>query len=221
MEENEKKKTPEPVVKKKSLLYSIVRVLYLIIAKLFFFIRIDGRENIPADQACILMANHQSVLDPLTLALCCPDRQIYFMGKKELFQKKFFGNILRRVHAFPVDRGNLDMNAVRTAMSILRSGETLGIFPEGTRSRTGYMGPLLGGASLLAIKSACPVVPIYIEGRYWIFHPMRVHIGRPIEMADLLAGRINRETGEVMTGRMQDAFLHLSGGKCLPPPEKP
>ena len=142
------------------------------------------------------------------------------MGKKELFENKALGWVFRQVHGFPVDRGNMDMGAIRTAMGVLKAGETLGIFPEGTRSKTGHMLPLLGGASLLALKSGCDVVPVYIEGAYKPFRRMVVHVGKPIEMADLRAGRMNKETCDALTERMEAAFARLSGGKSLPPAEK-
>ena len=164
--------------------------------------------------------NHQCLLDPVTLALCVPDREIHFMGKKELFENKALGWVFRQVHGFPVDRGNMDMGAIRTAMGVLKAGETLGIFPEGTRSKSGHMLPLLGGASLLALKSGCDVVPVYIEGHYKPFRRMVVHVGKPIEMADLRAGRMNKETCDALTERMEAACARLSGGKSLPPAEK-
>ena len=80
--------------------------------------------------------------------------------------------------------------------------------------------PLLGGASLLALKSGCDVVPVYIEGHYKPFRRMVVHVGKPIEMADLRAGRMNKETCDALTERMEAAFARLSGGKSLPPAEK-
>ena len=80
--------------------------------------------------------------------------------------------------------------------------------------------PLLGGASLLALKSGCDVVPVYIEGHYKPFRRMVVHVGKPIEMADLRAGRMNKETCDALTERMEAAFARLSGGKSLLPAEK-
>ena len=139
------------------------------------------------------------------------------MGKKELFENKLLGWAFRQVHGFPVDRGNMDMTAIRTAMGVLKEGETLGIFPEGTRSKTGHMLPLLGGASLLALKSGCDVVPIYIEGNYKPFRRMKVHVGKPIVMDDLRAGRMNKETCDELTRRMEAEFAQLSGGRSLPP----
>ena len=217
----EEKKPGYPMHKRRyTPLYTIIVFLYGILVKLLFFMKIEGRENVPKDRNCILMGNHQCLLDPVTLALCVPDREIHFMGKKELFENKVLGWAFRQVHGFPVDRGNMDMGAIRTAMGVLKAGETLGIFPEGTRSKTGHMLPLLGGASLLALKSGCDVVPVYIEGHYKPFRRMVVHVGKPIEMADLRAGRMNKETCDALTERMEAAFARLSGGKSLPPAEK-
>ena len=173
----------------------------------------------PKTATAFLMGNHQCLLDPVTLALCVPDREIHFMGKKELFENKALGWIFRQVHGFPVDRGNMDMGAIRTAMGVLKEGETLGIFPAGNAQQDRPYAAAFGGASLLALKSGCDVVPIYIEGSYKLFHRMIVHVGRPVEMADLRAGRMNRETCDELTRRMEAEFAQLSGGKSLPPAE--
>lgn len=218
-----KRKDEQGVAKKKprrTLIYTVVMFLYAILVKIVFFMGIEGRENIPKGKNVVLMGNHQCILDPLTLALCTPDREIHFMGKKELFENRAFGWVLRKVHAFPVDRGNIDMGAVRTAMNVLKDGDTLGIFPEGTRSRTGHMLPLLGGASMIALKSGCDVVPVYIDGRYKPFRRMRVIVGQPVQMDDLRAGRMGRESIDALTARIEASFGQLSGGKSLPPAEE-
>lgn len=215
MESNEM----QPKKAKRTFIYTFIVLLYAIVVKIAFFMRIEGRENVPRDRNCVLMGNHQCLLDPVTLALCVPDREIHFMGKKELFENKLLGWVFRKVHGFPVDRGNLDMAAIRTAMGVLKDGDTLGIFPEGTRSKTGHMLPLLGGASLLALKSGCDVVPVYIEGNYRPFRCMTVHVGKPVPMDDLRAGRMNRETCDELTHRIEAAFAQLSNGKSLPAPQ--
>ncbi|MGN0990990.1 MAG: lysophospholipid acyltransferase family protein, partial [Candidatus Ventricola sp.] len=147
-----------------------------------------------------------------------PDREIHFMGKKELWNNKLLGWAFTKVHGFPVDRGNMDMTAIRTAMNVLKDGDTLGIFPEGTRSKTGHMLPLLGGASMLALRSRCDVIPVYIDGNYKPFRRMVVRVGEPVAMDDLLAGRVTKESCEELTRRIEASFARLSNGKSLPAP---
>ena len=202
---------------KRTFLYTFVVLLYAIVVKLIFFMRFEGRENIPKDKNVILMGNHQCLLDPVTLALCARDREIHFMGKKELWNNRLLGGVFTQVHGFPVDRGNMDMGAIRTAMGVLKGGETLGIFPEGTRSRTGHMLPLLSGASMLALRSGCEVIPVYIDGRYKPFRRMTVRVGRAVEMDDLRAGRVTKESCDELTGRIEEEFYALSGGKSRRP----
>ena len=214
MEGNKQEMAARP---RRTPLYTIVVALYALLAKLVFFMKIEGRENVPKGRACVLMGNHRCLLDPLTLALCARDREIHFMGKKELWNNKVLGWLFTQVHGFPVDRGNIDMAAVRTAMGVIREGNTLGIFPEGTRSKTGHMLPLLGGASLMALKGGCDVVPVYIDGNYRPFRRIRVTVGAPVEMDDLRAGRMNKAACDELTRRIEAEFARLSGGKSLPP----
>ena len=192
-----------------TLLYSSAMALYAVLARLVFRMRFIGREHIPQVGSYIIMANHVCLLDPLTLAMCDRSREIHFMGKKELFRNRFLAWLWRQAHAFPVDRGKMDMSAIRTAMGVLKSGETLGIFPEGTRSRTGEMGPLLSGASMLAMRGRVPDGPVYIGGPYSPWQGMKVIIGAPLPFDDLLAEGVNKETCDRFTARMQDAFVRL------------
>jgi len=198
-------------------IYSLAVCLFYVIARIVFFLKIEGRENIEKGKNVVLMGNHQCMLDPLCLALCVPDREIHFMGKKELWNNKILGWVFTKVHGFPVDRGNVDMAAIRTAMGVLKEGNTLGIFPEGTRSKAGYMLPLLGGASMLAFKSGCDVVPVYIDGNYKIFRRITVRVGAPISMAQIKAEFSGKNALDEVTRRMEASFALLSGGKSLPP----
>ena len=217
------KQQTEPVLmakEKRTFLYTFVVCLYLLVAKVLFFIRVEGKENIPKDRKCVMMGNHQAFWDPLSLAICTWDREIRFMGKKELWSNKLLGWAFTKVHGFPVDRGNMDMAAVRTAMNVLKDGHTLGIFPEGTRTKGPGMLPLLGGASLMALRGRCDVIPVYIDGEYKPFHQVVVRVGKPVEMDDLLAGRVNKEACDVLTERITAAFAQLSGGRSLLPAAK-
>lgn len=221
---NMENKQPETAAlmarERRTFLYTFIVSLYAIVAKVLFFIRVEGKENIPKDRNCVMMGNHKAFWDPLSLAICVRDREIRFMGKKELWNNKLLGWVFTKVHGFPVDRGNMDMAAVRTAMNVLKDGHTLGIFPEGTRTKGDGMMPLMGGAALMALRSKCAVVPVYIDGSYKLFRPVVVRVGKPVEMEDLLAGRINKDTCEVLNERIAAAFAKLSGGRSLLPVSK-
>ena len=201
-----------------SFVYQLVRCFFTVVTKLLFFVRFEGLENIPKE-GCVIMGNHRAWLDPAYLAMCMPDREIRFMGKKELWGNKIFKWIAKQVRGVPVDRGSADMASIRLSMTVLKAGHTLGIFPEGTRSKGDGMLPLQGGAALLALRSKCDVVPVYIDGDYRLFRRMTVRVGKPVDMADLLAGRVNKETCDVLSDRIKAAFAELSGGRSLLPPE--
>ena len=194
--------------------YQLAVNVFAVITKLLFFVRVEGKENIPQG-ACVIMGNHRAWLDPFLLAICAKDREIRFMGKKELWGNKLFYWIAMQVRGVPVDRGNADMASIRMSMAVLKAGHTLGIFPEGTRTKGDGMMPIQGGASLLALRSKCPVVPIYIDGEYKLFRPMTVRVGKPVAMDDLLAGRISKDTCDVLTERIKASFAELSGGRSL------
>lgn len=200
----------------RSWFYQLAVGVLTVVCKLLFFVRVEGRENIP-EGACVLMGNHKAWIDPFCVAMCARDREIRFMGKKELWGNKVFAWIAKQVRGIPVDRGNADMASIRMSMTVLKAGHTLGIFPEGTRSKVGHMLPLQGGAALLALRSKCDVVPVYIDGDYKLFRPIVVRVGKPVEMDDLLAGRVTKESCEELTGRITAAFAQLSGGRSLPP----
>ena len=222
MEEN-KMKSADPTVlapQKRTFIYTLAVAILWVLFKIVFFMRFEGLHNIKKGKNVVLMGNHQCLLDPVCLALCARDREIHFMGKKELWNNKALGWLFTKVHGFPVDRGNVDMAAIRTAMGVLKEGNTLGIFPEGTRGKEGHMLPLLGGASMLAFKSGCDVVPVYIDGSYKPFRPMVIRVGEPISMEEIKNNFSGKTALDEVTRRMEASFAKLSNGKSLPPAKK-
>lgn len=184
------------------------------IYRFLFFCFFGGRRfDSPIDMptgGCVVMSNHTNLLDAVSLAIVVKGRELRYMGKAELFRVPVLGGIFRYVHAFPVERGHVDMASMRTSMQILRNGEMLGIFPEGTRSKTGRMGPLQAGAAVLALKCDVPIIPVFIAGRYRFWGRLRVAVGRPIAIADLRAAGADKESVEQITHRMEQAFAALS-----------
>lgn len=148
--------------------YKIFKVLCRFWYGLILRTRVIGSENIPASGAFILAANHVSNWDPPFLGTFI-DREICYMGKEELFRNPVMAWVCRSLHVFPVKRGAADKSAIKTAVKLLRDGKCFGIFPEGTRSKTGKLGRAEAGVSLIAAMTKAPVIPAAIVNTEKIF----------------------------------------------------
>jgi 1-acyl-sn-glycerol-3-phosphate acyltransferase len=153
-------------------------------------LKVRGLENIPKNQPLIIVANHQGAADiPVLLGnipVC-----FRFAVKKELFGLPVFGWYLRQAGYFPIDRA-LILSAykmVEKIIEILKTGESVMIFPEGTRSRDGSLGEFKRGSLMAALKAGVPILPVAIDGSYnimprgtWLVRPTKVTlgIGKPI-----------------------------------------
>ncbi len=146
------------------MLYRVLKPVTVALLRLFFRYRAIGRGHVPRTGRVLLAANHVSVLDPPVVGAGAP-RPLHFMAKAELFRVPLFGGLIRRLNAHPVEREGADAAALRHALLLLREGQALLVFPEGTRGTEG--GPLgrgRAGAGMLAALSEAPVVPVYIQG---------------------------------------------------------
>ena len=174
--------------------------------------RVLGAENLPRKGPFILAANHRSSADPALLG-CTPLRRNFFFAKRELFDHWLFGRYIRALGAFPVDRGNADLGAVRYALKILKEGHVLIFFPEGTRSLTGDFLPAQPGVGLIALRAQVPVIPAYVHNsvdamrRKIPRRPVRALIGKPIDPAGvkLKPGREGyQEFAELVLDRIRE-----------------
>ncbi|WP_186577819.1 lysophospholipid acyltransferase family protein [Aquibacillus kalidii] len=186
-------------------LYRFARFIVRVVLKRIYKINIVGQDNIPKSGPVIICSNHISNLDPPMVGITSP-RDIYFMAKEELFNKKLLGGLLTRINAFPIKRGMKDRNALRKALDILKQGNTLGLFPEGTRSKTGELKKGLAGAGFFALRSEAKVVPCAIVGPYEKFKPIKVIYGKPIEMDEL---RSNKASAQEVTDIIMDEIRKL------------
>ncbi|MBE6851615.1 MAG: 1-acyl-sn-glycerol-3-phosphate acyltransferase [Ruminococcus sp.] len=169
----------------------LVRVAYAI----WYNIKVEGRENIPKKGSFIFASNHRSYADPV-LVVICGRGKFSFMAKSELFENKAFGWLIRALGAFPVERGKGDTAAIDRAISRVKEGTHLLIFPEGTRSMTGKVGRGKTGVALIAAKAETDVIPVGInfEGKLHFRSKIIVRYGKPIPasqfaMADDLSDR--------------------------------
>ncbi len=166
--------------------YWVVRAVLEPFLRLYFRTRRIGHEHVPSEGPVIVASNHRSFLDPFIVAICIR-RPVYFVAKRELFEKRLQGWLLNALGAFPVRRGESDEEMMETATAILRRGDVVVIFPEGTRIRTGSLATPRRGVGRLALETGAPVVPVAITGteharRGWRIRPVKVKIrcGRPL-----------------------------------------
>jgi 1-acyl-sn-glycerol-3-phosphate acyltransferase len=162
------------------MLYRIGRALFRFVFTLFFRMRALGMENVPTHGAVVLCGNHTSLLDPPLLGTPLK-RMVHFMAKAELFDIPVLGSIISKVGAFPVKRGGVSRESIRLAVQLLRDGNMLGVFPEGSRNNAGGMGKK--GAASLALKSGAAVVPVAIIGNYSLFRHMTIVYGKPLDLS--------------------------------------
>ena len=180
----------------------IGKIVFIPFFHIFHRLKVKGKENIPETGGAIVCANHISNFDPIVVAICIK-RNVHFMAKAELFKNKFVSYILIKLNAFPIKRGSADITAIKNSFKLIKNGEILGIFPEGTRSKNGKLGPAEPGTATIAIKTKAPIIPIKITGSYKAFKSVKVVIGKPIELTDyydrkLTSDEINKASQQIM-----------------------
>ena len=168
-----------------------MRVLFCIIwvigqlLRLLFRVEVKGRENLPKHGA-LLCPNHASDIDPVLIGLCLPiDYHLHFMAKAELFQNRLLGGFLRALGAFPVNREGTDIQAVKTAMKVIREDENLLIFPEGTTihggigSHDGLPAHAHSGIAMIGVRSGAALIPVFVGGEKKLFRKTTIVFGEP------------------------------------------
>jgi 1-acyl-sn-glycerol-3-phosphate acyltransferase len=151
----------------RKVLLALIRAAFSLVMEL----RVEGRENYPLDGAVIIAANHITNYDAFSMQFALP-RPIFYMGKAELFNF-ILDPFLRNLGVFPVYRGEKDEWAMRHAAKVLARGQTLGMFPEGTRSQGRGLNLAKTGTARLAIAANCPIVPMTVTGTDTVFKGLR------------------------------------------------
>jgi 1-acyl-sn-glycerol-3-phosphate acyltransferase len=185
-------------------LYSFARSLVGGILKPLYRIETIGLENFPKDGGVLVCSNHIDNFDPPVVGITSP-RPVHFMAKEELFSVPVLGKIVPHLNAFPVKRGMSDREALRKGLSILKEGKVLGLFPEGTRSKTGELGKGLAGAGFFALRTDAKVIPCAIIGPYKSFGKLKVVYGKPIPMDELRTSKASaEETTDIIMSAIGD-----------------
>lgn len=167
--------------------YGAVVPVLRFVWKIVYPYQVEGVESLPQERV-LLCPNHASNLDPIYVAVALPNNyRLHFMGKEELFRKPAIDWLLRKLGAFPVNRGGNDIQAVKTSIQVLKEGDNLLIFPEGTTIRNG-IGSVDGlpphaksGAAMIGIRTGATLVPVFVDGPKKPFRKVRIIFGKPYE----------------------------------------
>ena len=198
------------------LIYQLVSKLFVLpIYKFIFRGHLIGRENIPQKNSFIMVSNHGSLLDPPLLGHALR-RNISFMAKAELFEIPLLGLIIKACGAYPVKRGIVDKNTIKTACKKLSDDNCIGIFIDGTRQKNGRVNKPKQGAALLAFKNQKLLLPVAIVNshrlvRFKFFIPLFskivIKVGKPVQPPQ----SSSRDDLNSVTMYLQDKINNLIG----------
>ncbi len=178
-------------------LYWFVFYTVMALFTVIYRIRRVNTGRIPREGPCLLVANHQSHLDPPLACMANTARQTHFLARGGLFSNRVFGWLIASLNSIPISEEQSDVGAIREILKRLEQGVPVLMFPEGSRTENGELQPFQRGVALLLKRAKCPVVPIAVEGCYdaWPRHRsfprllgcrVAVSVGKPMDAAELL-----------------------------------
>jgi len=194
-------------------------VVFAVICRL----EVMGAEKVPREGPVIIAANHLSWLDPPAIGLALP-RPISYIARADLLKNPFLAWLLPRLYVIPVERGSGDLAAVKAAIRALRKGMAFGIFPEGTRSRTGKLQPFKTGTAAIAIRTGAPVLPVAVIGSDKIWPPsgkirlgrkLKIVFGDPLDLSHY-ANKLDKASLEAATKEIEAAVAAMLPAEYLP-----
>ena len=147
--------------------YQLWRRSLKLVAVFVYRVRFSGQENIPATGGVLVVSNHQSHFDPPLVGIGCR-RQMNYVARRTLFSFPPFGWFLHSVGAIPIDRDGIGLGGIKESLKLLKRGEMVLIFPEGTRTSDGEIKPFRPGFTALAARSNAAILPVAVDGA---FHP--------------------------------------------------
>jgi len=201
---------------REKLTYKLVSQIFVFpIYKFVFRGNLVGKENIPKNVSFIMVSNHGSLLDPPLLGHAI-GRKISFMAKAELFKIPLLGFVIKACGAYPVKRGFVDKNTIKTACKKLSNDNCIGIFIDGTRQKNGRVNRPKQGAALLAFKNQKLLLPVAIVNshrlvRFKFFIPLFskivIKVGKPVQPPQ----SSSRDDLNSVTMYLQDKINNLIG----------
>ncbi len=188
------------------MLYYVLITIAFLPLTIFFPTIVRGRKNLKKGKA-IFTANHRSNMDPVMVYLKA-NRKMHFVAKKELFENKFMSWLLKGLGCIRLDRQGTDINATKEILKTLKENKTLGIFPQGTRSKEEDM-EIKSGVCMFAIKSKAPIVPIYIKKKPMFLVPNVIYVGEPFELDKFYDQKVTKEVLDEASAIVVEKFEQL------------
>ena len=187
--------------------YDFALSVLRLFCKVFFKYEVIGIENVPLEGNVIIAANHKSNLDPIFVASSMTTREVAAVAKKELFDHKILGFILKKLNTIPIDRENTGISTVKQILRAIKDGYVLGLFPEGTRVKGKEFGQAKAGLSLFASKGKANVVPISVISTYKLFSRVKIYIGEPIDMSQYFRAKLTNEDHERISEEIMQVII--------------
>lgn len=172
-----------------------------------------GEENVPKEGGYILCGNHIHALDGPAL-VATMKRKVRFMVKKEMLENKLLKWFAKDVFgAFPVDRGKRDIESIKTALKVIKDGDILGIFPEGTRNGMKKNTTIKNGAAYLAVRTGAKVIPVGIQGNFKPFSKVTLNFGKPLDFSEYRSKTPEKEDLEKISEIIMNNIIQLTNEK--------
>lgn len=196
--------------------YKFVMGAFRVFSNVFYKYEVIGQENIPSEGNLMIAANHKSNLDPIFIGAAIRKREMAPIGKKELFEIKPIGYILKKLNGIPINREKPDVSTIKNILRAIKEGYAVGIFPEGTRIKEPGFGKAKAGLSVFAIKSKSVVLPVSIISNYKLFNKVTIYIDKPISFEEYYKVKLTTEDHERLAQNVLEVIkenYYINSGK--------
>ena len=192
----------------KEIIKWIVRGAIYLWCKIYYRAEIIGLENIPKEGPLIFCGNHRTYLDP-PLMVATAKRDMKFLAKEELYKNKFLAFLGWVFEGIPVKRDDKDVSAIKTSLKVLKNGQCIALFPEGTRNGLEKGEKVKDGVAFFAIRSGAKVVPCGIKGGTKENRKVTITYGKPLDYSKY-KGTKDKEKLEEITEEIMDKIIELT-----------
>ena len=189
--------------------YKIIRPLMYAFYKVFYRVKVFGKENLIKKGKCIVICNHLGKADVLPVGALYKDKTI-FLSKKEWYDNKVLGWVMIKLGSIPIDRDKPSIATIKQALQVLKENKRLGIFPEGRRNfETNDLQEIKEGTSLFAVKGQALITPVIIYDRLQMFKKNYLIVGKPIDLSSYYDKKFDGEVSKECTKIITDTMVNI------------